>query len=190
MKATKYIISILLLSMVIFSCEKEFPEADRIEGEEFAWALFYSNKYILTSINSGLYKKDTTWHQVTDTVMYNNFYIKINFSGYLVSENTHYSTYYGIPNYVEQKYFINKIIDYNIYANNVNINSKVRLLKKDKNEVYTTSNIINEELGYTPLRIELTDTLDTCEKIIFNIVFTDDKGNVFTSSTDSIFITK
>jgi len=185
----KKIIYIILLALLFNACNKyQSPTPDKSVSIGYGGASWYTNKYILTDINIYNYKKDTIWQKAKDTVMYNNFYIKIDFSGLLISENTYYGETSSIPSLIEQKYFINKVTDYKIYANNININSKVKFLKKDKKEVYTASNILNEELGYTPLKIELTDTLNISEKVIFKIVFTDDNNNIFTSQTDSIFI--
>ena len=187
MKKIKYI-SIIILLVVINSCNKETPTPDKSVSIGCVGASWYTNKYILTDINTYNYKKDTIWQKAKDTVIYNNFYIKVDYNGLLISENTYYGETANIPSLIEQKYFINKIKDYKIYANNININSKVQFFKKNKEGIYSILNIIGDELGYTPLRVELLDTLNKEEAILFKVIITDDNNNVFISQTDSVFI--
>ncbi len=192
MKRIKYILILTIISFIVISCHKSEPPSPDYYG--YGVPAHYTNKYILENICVYNFRDDTVWrdinyyiiesHKIEDTVKHSDLYLKIDLAGLLISENI----YFTGSTSIEQEYFINKIKDYKIYANNININSKVNFLKKDKKEVYTASNIVNEELGYSPLKIELTDTLNISEKVIFKIIFTDDNNNIFTSQTDSIFI--
>jgi len=202
MKATKYIISILLLSMVIFSCEKDFPENDDPYNQDCdGCGTYFTNKYILTNINARIVSEK-------DTVKYNEFYINLDLSGQMISENVAYTEainntpnpYIGI---FEQKYFVNKVVSFEVIPNciyndsispdNQHFSKFVTILFRNKSRQYYNNSYpyyINSELGYTPIKIEISESPDTSKWVSFTVKITDDKNNVFTSSTDSIFITK
>jgi len=198
MKTTKYIIGILLLSMAIISCRKKIPEPDTIG---FGIPSKYTNKYILTNINTKITPD-------IDTVNYNDFYINVNLSGYMISENVAFTDVINtntnpyIPNPIEQKYFINKIsnievttnISYNdslLYNDNLFIPKYLNFYSYDKKrQLIERNNFYGEELGYTPLMIKINIPPDTSKWVSFTVKITDDKDNVFTSTTDEIFITK
>lgn len=209
MKPIKHITVFLLLSMAIFSCKKEFPENDNPYSQDCdGCPTYFTNKYILTSINAGLYKKNTIGQHVTDTVMYNEFYINLDLSGQIISENVAYieainttpNPYIGI---YEQKYFVNKVVTFDvipncIYNDSISPNNQgfkkfVTILFRNKIQQYFNNSYpyyINSELGYAPIKIEISAPPDTSKWVSFTVKITDDKGNVFTSSTDSIFVTK
>lgn len=186
MKTTKYIVSILILSMIIVSCRKEFPEPDNPDCN--GCVLSFTNKYILTDINVQI-------NSEKDTAKYNDFYINVDLSGSLVSENTFFKG-------EGHKYFINKINNIDVitnvsYNDSLLYNDNIFLLRhltfysynkgrylKERNDIY------GEELGFTPLMIKINIPPDTSKWVSFTVKITDDKNNVFIASTDSLFITK
>ncbi|NOZ34193.1 MAG: hypothetical protein GXO80_02720 [Chlorobi bacterium] len=195
MKKTIY----LILIMLVFSACIKYPEWDNPGTNGLA--VLYTNYYILTEINPVL-KRDTVSYTgsailLNDTVKYNKFFIQTFLDGNLISENTAFSgtdcsdepNPYCVPP-EEQKYFVNKIQSIEISANkpyNTNENN-FAIYFRDKELHYTQKNYIGEELGYTPLKTELTAPPDSSQWFVFTIKITDDKNNVFTSSTDSIFV--
>jgi len=212
MKITKYIVSILLLSTIIVSCEKEFPEPDTCGC---GIPCTHTNKYILKKISANIYKKDTVWLdsnyyrilpiKVIDTVKYNDFYINVDLSGYLISENVvitdtkNTDTIPYLPNPIEQKYFINKISDIevktNISYNDILYNDNLFWLRylnfysyDKKRQLIERNNFYDEELGYTPFMIKINIPPDTSKWVSFTVKITDDNNNIFTSQTDSVYI--
>jgi len=204
MKKIKYI-SIIILLVVINSCKKEFPALDT--ACYGCLTNLYTNKYILTDIYSSNLKKDTIWidshyytieiGKVKDTTKYNDFFINIDLLGNLVVENNYYTSLSNNNSLLEQKYFLNKIKEFNIYSNthyNQSENLKINCIDicfRDKNrKIHVNNNYLGNEIGYTPIEIRFTQAPDTSKWISFNIEVIDDKDNVFTSQTDSIYIIK
>lgn len=182
----------LTIATILVSCSK-YPEPDKNEGEAFKWALWYTNKYILTDVQvSNL--TDTIW-QKKDTVKYDELCIQVDLLGNLVAINTYYEEMSANPSIIEQKYFINKISNFKVYINSISnnlfindITSNIRVLAKNKEGNYYSKNITNQELGYSPLKLELIKPLDISRWLSFKIELTDDKHNVFIAQTDSVFI--
>ncbi|MDY0143498.1 MAG: hypothetical protein RBR97_16555 [Bacteroidales bacterium] len=182
----------LTIATILVSCSK-YPEPDKNEGEAFKWALWYTNKYILTDVQvSNL--TDTIW-QKKDTVKYDELFIQVDLLGNLVEINTYYEEMSANPSIIEQKYFINKISNFKVYINSISnnlfindITSNIRVLAKNKEGNYYSKNITNQELGYSPLKLELIKPLDISRWLSFKIELTDDKHNVFIAQTDSVFI--
>ncbi len=204
MRATKYITGILLLSTIFVSCEKDFPKTDNLYRKDCnGCASFYTNKYILTDINSDYYLKDTIWKKATDSVKYNEFYIKLGLSGMLISENVYFADN-DIPDVTyEQKYFVNKISSFEVYLNciyndsicpdNEQFKNFVTIQFRNKFQQYYNNSYPyyeNPDLGYSPIRIEISAPPDTAKWVSFTTKITDDRGNVYTAIGDSVFITK
>jgi hypothetical protein len=103
-------------------------------------------------------------------------------------------TYRPVPT---QAYFINKIQKIEIIPdkhyndkNTVSI-TDFNVYLRDKETNYTlTTEYLNKELGYSPLKIELTAPPDSSQWFTFTVKITDDKGNIFISPTNKIFVTK
>ena len=201
----KKLIYILMLAMLsITACKKEIPEPDSLG---YGISSTYTNKYILTGIQGGVYRNETVWYsahyyrinpvKVKDTVKYKDCYIEIDLDGNLISENTFFS---GI-NAIEQKCFVNKIVSLNVIPDciyndsispyNAQLYKYVKILYRDKfGEYYDCSYHYYNYLLYTPIKIELSIPPDTNKWVSFTIRITDDKGNAFTTTTDKVFVTK
>ena len=200
----------LLMTVIGFTaCEKKMPLSDNSLGC-LGCPIYYTNKYVLEDINVYNYKIDTAWSgnycylfhkKEIDTVKYSDLYINIDLSGSLIAENVFYS---GIqdsmpydPKPIEQKYFINKIQSFNIYSNKYyNQPSQLRINNIDiyfrdkKGNEYIKNYYTDSEIGYSPVKIKLTQPPDTSKWVSFKVEIKDDKGNVFTAQTDSVYITK
>lgn len=184
----KKTLTFLTLATILVSCSK-YPEPDRPIG--LGIPAFYTNYYILQEI-SGIVKGDT--------ITYQAYYIETYLTGYIIKENTFYSTqscanspnpYCALP--TEQKYFINKIKNIEVsankpYKNNTQEINDIKLFFRDKNRNYNEKEYYGEELGYAPIRIILTEPPDSSQKFIFQIKITDDNDNTFTCVTDSVYI--
>ncbi len=202
MKKLIYILTIVILSVT--ACKKEMPEPDiDIHRGNFAWSLSYTNKYILTDINTGIYRQDTLWYEVEDTVAYNNFYIKLNLGGKVISVDNYYDAQSANPQVVEQKYFINKIKSFtvtpdcvyndSVASDNTQLYKYINIFYKNKFGGYYDLSYprnLYSPIGYTPIKIELSIPPDTNKWVSFTIRITDDKGNAFTTTTDKVFVTK
>jgi len=123
----------------------------------------------------------------TDTVLYSEYNIYLYFNGKMVSkgiENPKYS------NYGELQYFINKIKNFNIKSDKIfkEGESLTNCFIKEDNCGTILTNY--QPLGYTPIILSLEMAPDSEEYYTFTIEITDIYDNVFTASTDSIFILK
>ncbi len=194
---------ILILALLFAACDKNTPVIDN--PDMIGLPAVFTNKYILTDIRGQninadvLYDYDLYNHYtpetICDTAKYNQFCINIDFSGNMVSENVYFSDldisdspnpYATQP--IEQKYYINKITSFKLLANGV-IATKNEVYKRDKlgNFKRDTS---TGELGYSPLRITLTEAFEEEKWVSFKIMLTDIHENIYVAKTDSIYITK
>jgi len=187
---------LLMIAIGFIACKKESPKIDYVKSiGNGSGTIYYTNNYILNEINAEIQSDDTI---NKDTVNYNELFININLKGYLIAEN-HYTYEYpdgsGLPS-VEQKYFINKIVSFdvipNVKYNNDSINSFYKILCRNKyGEYFENPNLLyNSKLGYSPLRIYLTQAPDTSKMVSFTIRIKDNKENVYTAKTDSVYVIK
>jgi len=194
----KTMINAFLIILIVFSfnsCKKNCPEPDMMG---YGLPTYYTNKYILNKIDAEIVTEK-------DTVKYNEIFIQVNLSGYLVSENTYFTEVnieddpnpYAVEP-IEQKYFINKLISFNVYSDKIyndsiyhnNKISHITILFRDKEMQYFSMNFYDKELGYTPVKVCLTEPPDTSKWISFTIELIDKYNNRFVAQTGSIFITK
>lgn len=196
------IIYLFVFVILIYSCNK-LPEPD---NPNFVGFSLYSNYYILTNISTRLAKRDALddrcdcykYINKNDTVSYDSLYIVINLNGKMIAENIAYTEESekedtlppGYPRVTEQKFFINKIQNFNIYTNSKLLNySDFTVFFKDKRGHYISKSYYKEPLGYSPLKIYFNSLPELNKKIQFKIEIEDDKGNVFSAVTDSVFVT-
>jgi len=192
----KNIIYLILIMLFFSSCIK-YPEADFVENPECIGcsAPYYTAYYILNSITTKITDNDSVSYDTInyDTLRYNDLSIITDFYGQIIADQTYEylsssdGRYRKVPT---QPYFVNKIQKIEILTNkpyNTNENN-FAIYFRDKEKKYSQKNYIGEELGYTPLKTELTAPPDNPQSFVFTIKITDDKNNVFTSSTDSIFV--
>lgn len=194
---------ILILALLFASCEKKTPERDN--PDMLGLPAVFTNKYILTNIKGQCINADVlydydlyndfTSETLCDTAKYNQFYIKIDFLGNIVSENVYFSDldisdspnpYATQP--IEQKYYINKITSFKLLANGV-VAAKNEVYKRNKLGNYKRDTLTGE-LGYSPLRITLIEAFEEEKWVSFEIILTDIYENIYVAKTDSIYITK
>ncbi|PKP43590.1 MAG: hypothetical protein CVT95_12065 [Bacteroidetes bacterium HGW-Bacteroidetes-12] len=191
----KKLIFIAILAIIFSSCRKDWPEPDIMSC---GGPIYYTNYYILNKIDAEIIAEK-------DTIKYNDFFIQLDLSGYLVSENTYYTEVnieddpnpYAVEP-VEQKYFINKLGYYDVCSdkkyndNTYSYNNKIRdisvFFRNKKQQYFRRS--YDEELGYTPHKLYLTEPPDTSKWISFTVKLIDTRNNRFVATTDSVFITK
>lgn len=194
---------ILIFALLFAAFDKNTPIIDN--PDMLGLPAVFTNKYILIDLQGqcinteGLYDYDLynyyTPETICDTVKYNQFYIDIDFSGNMVSENVYFSDLdisdspnpYAIQP-IEQKYYINKITSFKLLANGV-IAPKNEVYKRDKLGGFKRDTLIGE-LGYSPLRITLTEVFEEEKWVSFEIILTDIHKNIYVTKTDSIYITK
>jgi len=194
-KTMKKIILIFISAIIFFACKKEAPQPDYFQMCNGCYN-YYTSHYILNTIDATIDNKDTVDN---DTMKYNGFFIAVNMKGNVVTEQIyeykmHDGTYRPVP---IQAYFINKIQKIEIIPdkpyndkNKVNI-TDFNVYFRDKETNYTLkTEYVNKELGYSPLKIKLTAPPDSSQWFTFTVKITDDKGNIFISSTNKIFVTK
>ncbi len=190
MKRLIYILTIAILS--ITACKKEMPEPDSLG---LGIPSTYTNKYILTGIQGGVYINDTVWYdahyyritpvKVKDTVKYSDCYIKLDFKGNLVGENTFFSG----TNAIERKYFINRISFFYICSDSGNFFMNCYRYDR-KGKIIEGMPVKGQLLGYAPIKFTIVSPPNTDKWVSFDIIIGDDQGNVFKATTQEVFLTR
>ena len=172
----------IFLTLALLSCEKEtIPPCDILMDVSSI------NCYIATEMTAINHSDNNYSNSNTDTVLYSEYNIYLYFNGKMVSkgiENTKYS------NYGELQYFINKIKNFNIKSDKIfkEGESLTNCFIKEDNCGTILANY--QPLGYSPIILSLEMAPDSEKYYTFTIEITDIYENVFTASTDSIFILK
>ncbi len=184
--------------MLFFNACIKYPEVDFVKNPECLGcsAHYYTAYYILNNVTAKIIDNDSVDYDTInyDTLRYNDLNIITDLSGQIIADQT-YECRASDGRYrkvLTQAYFVNKIQSIEISANKL-YNTKANnfaIYFRDKEFNYTQKNYEGEELGYTPLKIKLTAPPDSSQWFVFTIKITDDKNNVFTSSTDSVFVLK
>jgi hypothetical protein len=172
----------IFLCVILFSCEKE-----TIPPFEMIVPINSINCYIATDMMAINHIDNYYSNPNNDTVLYSEYNIYLYFNGKMVSkgiENPKYS------NYGELQYFINKIKNFNIKSDKIfkEGESLTNCFIKEDNCGTILTNY--QSLGYSPIILSLEMAPDSEKYYTFTIEITDIYDNVFTASTDSIFILK
>ncbi len=201
----KKILITLILIGVIFTigCKKpkNAPNLDFSENiGDGVGDFYYTNNYALNNIAAQVEVKDAI---NKDSLNYEQFFINVNLEGALITENNYeYKGGGGYPLHtMEQKYFVNHISSIEVITDviyNKNIDSTYVLpenaykiyFKNKYKTYYLNENYKGRELGYSPLRIELVEPLNSSGWYSFKIEITDDNNNVFVAETNSAYIQK
>lgn len=193
----------LILALLFTACDTHTPVIDN--PDMIGLPAVFTNKYILTDVQGQCINADVlydydlydnyTSETICDTAKDNQFCINIDFSGNMVSENVYFSDFdiNDSPNPydnqpIEQKYYINKITSVKLLANGVIVSTN-EVYKRDKLGNFKRDTATGE-LGYSPLRITLTEAFEEEKWVSFKIMLTDIHENIYVAKTDSIFITK
>ncbi|MBN2893624.1 MAG: hypothetical protein JXL97_17265 [Bacteroidales bacterium] len=182
----KTIGSFIGLLMLFFSCQKE--NYDYNES-------MLTNYYILTSISQRVLKKNNYIFSTLndgDTCRYSEFYISLNLNGYLVEEDPRLSD--ATPTiFSERRYFINRIKEVRVsmsqnYNEDVYSDYVLKIYHENINIIpFTSYRYI--DFGYSPISLFLLNPPDTSKLMSFSIEIEDDFGNIFTTTTTSVYIT-
>ncbi len=106
----------------------------------------------------------------------------MNLFGKIVAAQEVYDT-----NKIDKKFFINQIKFFRVFYNQ-QVFSSLGDYYIQHNSNYCTGT--NFEAGYSPIRIHFIHLPELNKKIQFKVEIEDDKGNVFSAVTDSVFVTE
>ena len=206
MKNLIYILTIAILSVT--ACKKEFPEPDSPVG--YGVPAVYTNYYILDSTSAVMAKtdmgNDNYWNYITnDTISYDRACIPVFYYGKIIADNCYFTDQVDTFVYPdgsliispqERRYYINKLKKVEVFASGYYNGSsnkvepiKLKISKRGDIGVYTGDKYEGEDLGYG-MTIYFTAPPDSSRWYSFTVRIVDDKGNVFTATTDKIFVTK
>ena len=133
----------------------------------------------------------------SDTISYGDVIIKVNLNGEMLAENSFFTRESVSSSWIERKYFINEINDIQVLTDNSYregkkfINSFRIQINDQKGSFLFSSHVpAGTKIGYSPLKIYLTAPPDSSQYYKFTVKITDDKGNIFTSTTVKVFVKK